>query len=42
MKYSEIYNEWLQNATLDPDLIEELKSVKGLEDEISDRFYTEL
>ena len=42
MKYSEIYNEWLEKATLDTDLIQELESIKGKEDEISDRFYTEL
>ncbi len=30
------------NATEDPDLIEELKSIEGKEEEINDRFYREL
>ncbi len=42
MKYENLYNNWLENATLDPDLIDELKQVKGHEDEISDRFYCSL
>lgn len=37
-----LYNEWLQNATGDPDLIAELESIKGNDDEILDRFYRSL
>ncbi len=40
--YSDIYNLWLNNATDDPDLIAELKSIEGNSEEISDRFYREL
>lgn len=40
--YSLMYNYWLKNATKDPDLIEELKSINGNENEISDRFYRSL
>lgn len=36
------YKLWLEQAVIDPDLIEELKSVEGNEDEILDRFYREL
>ena len=36
------YNEWLMNATADEDLIQELKSIDGNEEEISDRFYKNL
>lgn len=34
-----LYNEWLKNATEDKDLIEELNSIKGQENEIYERFY---
>ncbi len=37
-----MYNYWLKNATKDPDLIDELKSISGNEEEISDRFYKNL
>ncbi|MGN0531434.1 MAG: phospho-sugar mutase [Eubacterium sp.] len=37
-----LYNEWLQKATGDPDLIAELESIKGNDDEILDRFYRSL
>ena len=37
-----LYNEWLEKATGDPDLIEELESIKGNDDEILDRFYRSL
>ncbi len=40
--YTDIYNLWLKNATADPDLTEELKSIEGKSEEISDRFYREL
>lgn len=42
MNINELYNEWLEKATGDPDLIAELESIKGQEDEISDRFYRSL
>ena len=38
----ELYAQWLEKATVDKDLIEELKSIEGNEDEISDRFYRDL
>ena len=38
----ELYAQWLKKATADKDLIEELKSIEGNEDEISDRFYRDL
>ena len=37
-----LYNEWLESATEDADLIAELESIKGNEDEIYDRFYKAL
>ncbi len=40
--YNEIFELWRKSATLDQDLITELNSIIGKEDEISDRFYTEL
>ena len=42
MKTNELYEKWLQNATEDADLIAELNSVKGNEEEIYDRFYRNL
>ena len=36
------YNEWLQNATEDSDLVAELDSIKDNETEIHERFYTSL
>lgn len=39
---NELYNLWLEKATADPDLREELISIKGKEDEILDRFYRSL
>lgn len=39
---SELYSLWLKNATDDPDIIEELKSIDGKDEEIYDRFYREL
>ena len=42
MDINYLYNEWLQNATGDPDLIAELESIKGNDDEILDRFYRSL
>jgi len=42
MEIKELYQQWIKNADADPDLIAELKAIDGNEDEISDRFYTEL
>lgn len=39
---NELYELWLEKATADPDLKEELLSIKGKEDEILDRFYRSL
>ena len=39
MNTNELYNEWLEKADYDPDLIKELEKIKGNESEISDRFY---
>lgn len=39
MDVNALYNEWLLKANGDPDLIEELESIKGNDDEILDRFY---
>lgn len=36
------YNNWLEHATDDKDLTEELIAIKGNDDEISDRFYKSL
>lgn len=38
----QLYNRWLECATADPDLIQELNSIKGASDEIEDRFYKSL
>ena len=37
-----LYNEWLESATEDADLIAELESIKGNEEEIHERFYKAL
>ncbi|MGN0528301.1 MAG: phospho-sugar mutase [Eubacterium sp.] len=42
MDINALYNEWLQKADADPDLIAELSSIKGNDDEILDRFYRSL
>lgn len=42
MDINALYNEWLEKATGDPDLKAELKSIKGNDDEILDRFYRSL
>lgn len=39
---TDIYNRWLERATLDKDLTYELKSIEGNSDEIEDRFYKNL
>lgn len=42
MDINALYNEWLEKATGDPDLIAELESIKGNDEEILDRFYRSL
>ena len=42
MDFMKLYNEWLENATEDADLIAELESIKGNEEEIHERFYKAL
>lgn len=42
MDINSLYNEWLEKATVDPDLIAELESIKGNDEEILDRFYRSL
>lgn len=42
MNEKELYSLWCENAVDDPDLITELKSIEGNDDEIKDRFYREL
>lgn len=42
MDIKQTYNEWLENAVEDKDLMAELESIKNNEDEIYDRFYTAL
>ena len=42
MSNNELYDLWLEKAVADPDLKEELLSIKGNDDEILDRFYREL
>ncbi len=37
-----LYDEWLQKATKDPDLITELNGIKGNDEQILDRFYKPL
>ncbi|WP_405346892.1 phospho-sugar mutase [Ruminococcus sp.] len=42
MDYMKIYNEWLEKATEDPQLVKELASIKDDNDAIYERFYTPL
>ncbi|MCR4925306.1 MAG: phospho-sugar mutase [Clostridiales bacterium] len=42
MELNELYNKWLEKAVADKDLIDELNSIKGKDDEILDRFYKNL
>lgn len=42
MDFMKLYNEWLENAVEDADLIAELESIKGNEEEIHERFYKSL
>ena len=42
MNYMDIYKQWLENATDDPALTEELKAIEGNDNEIHDRFYRQL
>ena len=39
---NKLYEEWLKNATADPDLTKELLQIKGNVEEINDRFYQSL
>lgn len=41
MEIYEIYKRWMEQVK-EEDLLEELKSVEGKEEEINDRFYREL
>ncbi len=41
-KYMEVYEEWLDNPYFDEQTKAELKAIEGDEDEIRERFYTEL
>ena len=42
MNTQKLYEQWLANATQDPDLTAELESIKGNDEAIYDRFYREL
>ena len=42
LSIEEQYTLWCENATDDADLIDELRSVAGNDEEIRDRFYREL
>ena len=42
MNTQKLYEQWLANATQDPDLVAELESIRGNDDAIYDRFYREL
>lgn len=42
MSAKELYELWRKKATGDADLIKELESIEGQEEEIYDRFYREL
>ncbi|MGI6264664.1 MAG: phospho-sugar mutase [Acutalibacteraceae bacterium] len=42
MDVNALYERWLKEATADPDLIGELRSIAGQEDAIFDRFYRQL
>ncbi len=42
MDYKTIYQQWLENAKADADLVEELQSIKSQDSEIEERFYKEL
>ena len=42
MSVTERYKEWLENATEDPDVAEELQAIQGDDAEIRERFYRDL
>ena len=42
MDTNKLYELWTENAKEDPELVSELESIKGMDDEIYDRFYREL
>lgn len=39
---NKLYQQWLENATADPDIVKELEDIKGDSEAISDRFYKDL
>ena len=42
MSHNKLYNIWLEKANEDPAIVKELESIKGNEEEIYERFYTQL
>ena len=42
MSETELFGLWLENATEDPDLQEELNKIKGDDEAVLDRFYRDL
>ena len=42
MQYQDLYDLWVQNATADPDLVDELRQISTDADGIADRFYKDL
>jgi len=42
MSHNKLYNIWLEKANEDPALVKELEAIKGNEEEIYERFYTQL
>lgn len=42
LNYKEEYKSWINNKNLEPDMLEELKSIEGDEAQIEDRFYMSL
>lgn len=42
MQYQDLYDLWVQNATADPDLVDELRQISTDTDGIADRFYKDL
>lgn len=42
MNTTELYTQWLEKATADPDLQAELQAIAGQDEEIRDRFYRSL
>ena len=42
MNTTELYTQWLEKATADPDLQAELQAIAGQDEENRDRFYRSL